>query len=50
MQIIYVMRHNHGENSQNWREKCIICDQEVDCVGDTAQEVIEPTYFVETQK
>ena len=36
-------RHNHGANSQNWREKCIICDQEVDCVGDTAQEVIEPS-------
>ena len=29
----------HGESSQNWRDdKCIICDQEVDCVGDTAQE------------
>ena len=28
---------------QIWREKCIICDQEVDCVGDTAQEaIIEP--------
>ena len=30
--------HGESESAQNWRDKCIICDQEVDCVGDTAQE------------